>query len=153
MTTRTTTVNTTGRITRNSLNAGHSTDIAFGRRNTLRPNRPSNRNNSDRTASDNHGNGGDPGDDDHGNGDENPGEPDDDEPPNEDGPGDPSDDPDDSDDEVQHNLANAISALAKNVKHQGDGSRSKVREPDPFDRTDPAKLQTFLVQLQLSFRD
>jgi len=153
MTTRTTTVNTTGRITRNSLNAGHSTDIAFGRRNTLRPDRPSNRNNSDRTASDNHGNGGDPGDDDHGNGDENPGEPDDDEPPNEDGPGDPSDDPDDSDDEVQHNLANAISALAKNVKHQGDGSRSKVREPDPFDGTDPAKLRTFLVQLQLSFRD
>ena len=39
------------------------------------------------------------------------------------------------------------------MKHQGDGSRSKVREPDPFYGTDPAKLRTFLVQLQLSFRD
>src|SRR6202050_2012508 len=121
MTTRTTTVNTTGRITRNSLNAGHSTDIAFRRRNTLRPDRPSNRNNSDHTASDNHGNGGDPGDDDHGNGDDIPGGPDDDKPPNEDGPNDPSDDPDDFNDDVQHNLADAIAALVKNVKHQGDG--------------------------------
>ena len=121
MTTRTTTLNTTGCVTRNSINAGHSTDIAFGRCNTIRPNQPSNRNNSDHTASDNHGNGGDPGDDDPGNG-----EPDDDEPPNKDDPGDQSNNPDDSDDDVQHNLANAISALAKNVKHQGDGSRLKV---------------------------
>src|SRR6202162_4930649 len=153
MTTRTTTLNTTGHITRNSVNAGHSTDIAFRRCNTVCPESPSNRNNSDRTASDNHGREGDPGDDDHGNGDENPGEPDDDEPPNKDGPGDPSNDPNDSDDDVQHNLAGAIAALAKNVKHQGDGSRSKVQEPDPFDGTDPTKLRTFLVQLQLSFND
>jgi hypothetical protein len=79
--------------------------------------------------------------------------PDDNEPPNEDGPDDLSDDPDHSDDDAQHNLADAIAALAKNVKHQGDGSRTKVREPDPFDGTDPTKLRTFLVQLQLSFRD
>ena len=126
MTTRTTTVNTTGCITRNSINAGHSTDIAFGRRNTIRPKRPSNQNNSDCTASDNHGNGGDPGYDDHGNRDDILGEPDDDKPPNEDGPGDPSDNPNDSNDDVQHNLADAIATLAKNVKHQGDGSCSKV---------------------------
>ena len=46
-----------------------------------------------------------------------------------------------------------ISALARNVQHQGDGSRSKVREPDPFDGTDTTKLRTFLVQLQLNFND
>jgi hypothetical protein len=39
------------------------------------------------------------------------------------------------------------------VQHQGDGSRSKVREPDPFDSTDTTKLRTFLVQLQLNFND
>ena len=54
---------------------------------------------------------------------------------------------------MENNLADAIAALARNVWHQGDGPRSKVREPDPFDGTDPAKLQTFLVQLQLSFND
>src|SRR5882762_11642120 len=70
--------------------------------------------------------------------------------PNDDGP---SKNPDNSDNDVQHNLADAIAALAKNVQHQGDGSCSKVREPDPFDGTDPTKLHTFLVQLQLSFND
>src|ERR1700719_1440680 len=60
----------------------------------------------------------------------------------------------DSDDEnAGNNLATAISALARNVRTQGDGSRAKVREPDPFDGTDPTKLRTFLVQLQLSFSD
>jgi hypothetical protein len=39
------------------------------------------------------------------------------------------------------------------VQHQGDGSRSKVREPDPFNGTNPTKLQTFLIQLQLSFNN
>src|ERR1700722_12312309 len=52
-----------------------------------------------------------------------------------------------------NNLATAIAALARNVRTKGDGSRAKVREPDPFDGTDPTKLQTFLVQLQLSFSD
>src|ERR1700722_5909336 len=52
-----------------------------------------------------------------------------------------------------NNLATAISALATNVRTQGDGSGAKVREPDPFGGTAPTKLQTFLVQLQLSFSD
>ena len=60
----------------------------------------------------------------------------------------------DSDDEnVGNNLATAILVLARNVRTQGDGSRAKVREPNPFDGTDPTKLQTFPVQLQLSFSD
>ena len=54
---------------------------------------------------------------------------------------------------MHNNLADAIAALARNVKSQGDGPRSKVREPNPFDGTDPTKLRTFLVQLQLSFND
>src|SRR3984957_12243745 len=50
----------------------------------------------------------------------------------------------DSDDEnAGNNLATAISALARNVRTQGDGSQAKVREPDPFDGTDPTKLRTF----------
>src|ERR1700723_858217 len=60
----------------------------------------------------------------------------------------------DSDDEnTGNNLATAISALARNVRTQGDSSRAKVRELNPFDGTDPTKLRTFLVQLQLSFSD
>jgi hypothetical protein len=39
------------------------------------------------------------------------------------------------------------------VQRQGDGPCLKVQEPDPFDGTDPAKLRTFLIQLQLSFND
>ena len=54
---------------------------------------------------------------------------------------------------MENNLADAIAALARNVRHQGDGPCSKVREPDPFNGTDPAKLQTSLVQIQLSFND
>ena len=54
--------------------------------------------------------------------------------PNDDGP---SKNPDNSDNDVQHNLADAVAALARNVQHQGDGLCSKVREPDPFDGTDP----------------
>ena len=63
---------------------------------------------------------------------------------NDDGPGDfvdPSEDSDHPDEEdVQHNLADAIAALARNVQHQGDGSHSKVQEPEPFDSTDTTKL-------------
>jgi hypothetical protein len=139
------------RTTRNSQNAGFIPDFVFGRCTTTRPATAPNRNNSDRTATDN-GDGDNPDDDDgDGSGQEGdlPGGPDDDPPDNE-GPG---DQPDDSDSDVQHNLADAITTLARNVHHQGDGSRSKVREPDPFDGTDPTKLCTFLVQLQLSFND
>jgi len=57
----------------------------------------------------------------------------------------------DSDDEnAGNNLATAISALARNVRTQGDGSWAKVREPNPFDGTHPTKLRTFLIQLQWS---
>src|ERR1700723_3210385 len=60
----------------------------------------------------------------------------------------------DSDDEnAGNNLATAILALARNVRTQGDSSRAKVQEPDPFDGTDPTKLRTFLIQLQLNFSD
>ena len=140
--------------TRNSSNAGNNNEVAFGRRITSRT--TSNRHHSDRTATDNLGGEDNPDDNDHGNGSgpegDPHGEPDDD-PPDDDGPGDQPDDPDDPDDDVQNNLADAISVLARSVQHQGDGSRSKVREPDPFDGTDPTKLRTFLVQLQLSFND
>src|ERR1700723_4525594 len=47
----------------------------------------------------------------------------------------------DSDDEnAGNNLATTILALARNVWTQGDGSQAKVREPNPFDGTDPTKL-------------
>src|SRR6202047_3156281 len=161
MTTRTTTICTTGRTTRNSANAGLSPGVIFGRRITSRPAPNPAHNSDDRTASDNHlVPGGDdyPDDEDCGDEDEpedgHPGEPDDD-PPSDDGPGDhPDRDSElDNDGEVEHNLAHAISTLAKNVKCQEDGSRSKVQEPDPFDGSNPTKLRTFLVQLQLSFND
>ena len=73
--------------------------------------------------------------------------------PGDEGPGDePLERQADSDDEnAGNNLTTAISVLARNVRTQGDGSRAKVWEPNPFDGTDPTKLQTFLVQLQLSF--
>jgi len=61
--------------------------------------------------------------------------------------------PDDSEHGIQNNLADTIAALARNVQHQGDGSQAKVRDPDPFDGTDPAKLLTFIVQQQLSFNN
>src|SRR6202035_519685 len=60
----------------------------------------------------------------------------------------------DSDDEnAGNNLAPTILVLARNVRTQGDSFRAKVREPDPFEGTDPTKLRTFLIQLQLSFSD
>src|ERR1700676_2162779 len=147
MTTRTT------RTTRNSTNAGTNPEVAFGRH--ITPRATSNRHNSNRPATNNPGGGDNPDGDDHGNDDgpedDLPRDPDND-PPDDDLPDD--DNPDEQpDDDVQNNLADAIAALARNVRHRGDGSRSKVREPDPFDGTDPTKLRTFLVQLQLSFND
>ena len=48
---------------------------------------------------------------------------------NDDGPRDPFDPSENSDhpdeENVQHNLADAIAMLARNVQHQGDGSHSK----------------------------
>src|ERR1700733_11209985 len=146
-TTQTTTTSMTGRTTRNSRNAGATPGIAFGTHIPHRPApKPRKKCNSDKTASDDqtdHLNGV-PGDDDFGDdgsGDGNPEDPDD-EPPD-----------DDDDQDMQYNLADAIAALARNVQRQGDGPRSKVHEPDPFDGSDSAKLRTFLVQLRLSFND
>ena len=146
------------RNTRNSRNAGTNPGIAFGTHIPPRSTPKNNKRNSDRTADDDlQGSlNGVPGDDGFGDGDDlygddnpnNPNDPDDN-PDNEGSDG----NPDDSEHGIQNNLADAIAALARNVQRQGDGPRSKVREPDPFDGTDPAKLRTFLVQLRLSFND
>ena len=63
------------------------------------------------------------------------------------------DNPDDSEHGIQNNLADAITMLASNVQHQGGDSCLKVRNPDPFNGMDLAKLCMFLIQLQLSFND
>ena len=67
-------------------------------------------------------------------------------------PPNPDDNDDDSDNDVQGNLADAIKALAQSVSKLKE-DRSKVREPDCFDGSDPKKLQTFLVQCRLNFED
>src|ERR1700676_317361 len=141
---------TTGRTTVNSRNAGDTPGIAFGRHIPHNSELTPTRNTSERSATECRRAGSNPGDGDGGDepGGGNPGEPDDN-PPHDDHP----DQPDNPEDDLHNNLADAIAALARNVKSQGGGPRSKVREPDPFDRTDPTKLRTFLVQLQLSFND
>ena len=127
-------MNTTSHTTQNSRNAGTSPGIAFGRH--ILTTIPVVVRNS-HTASDSASN------------DQNPpgdGEPEDGGPSrpsgdlsdngNEDGPGDPFDPSKESDysdeENVQHNLADVIAALATNVQHQGDGSCLKVQEPNPF---------------------
>jgi hypothetical protein len=110
--------------TRNSRNARSTPGIAFG---AHIPARATLKHNSDRTADDDlqgsiNGAPGDDGSDDNdgaGNGDP------DDEPDNE-GPDDPQDDPDNSEHGMENNLADAIAALARNVRHQGDSPHSKV---------------------------
>jgi len=157
MTTRT----ITGRSTRNSRNAGSVPGIAFGRTIPPRvstprrlPSVPPSESRFEELGSENgDGNHGDEDEELGGDfGDGNPDGPGND-PPDDNGPGDHHDDEDPYDDGNQPNLTDAIAAPARNVGSQRESSRTKVREPDPFDRTDPAKLQTFLVQLQLSFND
>ena len=46
-------------------------------------------------------------------------------------------------------MANAINDLVKSNLP----SRVKIREPDPFDSSDPKKLHTFLLQCKLNFQD
>jgi hypothetical protein len=89
--------------------------------------------------------------------------PDDQDPPNPDQNGNNDDPPDlpdpdldeeedEQDDAEQPNLARALNRMTdtfRGIKSQ----QSKVREPDPFDGTDSHKLQTWLVQCQLNFRD
>ncbi|KIO00537.1 hypothetical protein M404DRAFT_152594 [Pisolithus tinctorius Marx 270] len=106
---------------------------------------------------------GDPSNDGPGNDDDNP--PEDDDPsndPDDNGPSDndPEDDLDfpDPDTEptitVLDNLASAIKLLAHNARTTPESSsRTKLREPDTFDGTDPKKLCTFFIQCELNFQD
>ena len=56
---------------------------------------------------------------------------------------------------VFSNLTGAINELAHNAQRNSESSssRTRVREPDTFDGTDPKKLCTFLVQCELNFQD
>lgn len=74
-------------------------------------------------------------------------------PPNPAGPPQPAPSP------SQHNkeLANAIALLTQtlqqpSVPKSSSHERNNVREPDPFDGTDPTKLRTFFAQLELVFK-
>ena len=165
MTTRTTTLtthSTTGRDTRNSRNAGTNPGIAFGTHIPRRTTPKTKKGKSGKTPSSLNGipgdddfgdNGSEDGDPDNPDNHDDPGDDGSDDPNNPDNPDDGDENPNDSDDDVALNLAHAVAALARNVQNQGDGSRSKVRDPDTFDGTDPAKLRPFLVQLQLSFNN
>ena len=110
---------TVTRNTRNSRNARSIPCIAFG---AHIPPHATPKHNSDRTADDDpqgsiNGTPRDDGPDDNngaGNGDP------DDEPDNE-GPNDPQDNSDDPEHGMENNLADTIAALARNVRHQGDG--------------------------------
>src|SRR3984957_9592614 len=157
MTTRT----ITGRSTRNSRNARSVPGIAFGRTIPPRASTPCQLPSVPPSESQFEELGSEHGDGNHGDehlgqgGDFGDGIPDGpgNDPPDDNGPGDHHDDEDPYDDGNQPNLADAIAALARNIGSQRESSRTKVRQPDPFDGTDPAKLRTFLVQLQLSFND
>jgi hypothetical protein len=68
-------------------------------------------------------------------------------------PGDdePSEPRDSDDDENPPNLAAAIALLAKSVRRPSE-EKTKVREPDTFDGSDPKKLEDFRVQCEVNFR-
>ncbi|KAG6326189.1 hypothetical protein ID866_12900, partial [Astraeus odoratus] len=56
--------------------------------------------------------------------------------------------------QVFESLTHAIDSLAHASQKSGSSSsRTKVREPNTFDGTDPKKLRTFLVQCKLNFQD
>src|SRR5882724_12033460 len=46
-----------------------------------------------------------------------------------------------------------ITAINKLVQSCTSTSKPKLWEPDPFDRSDPKKLHTFIFQCKLNFRD
>ncbi|KIK15996.1 hypothetical protein PISMIDRAFT_16095 [Pisolithus microcarpus 441] len=51
-------------------------------------------------------------------------------------------------------LTRAIHTLARSSQCSGDSApKTKVREPDTFDGSDPKKLREFLVQCELNFQD
>src|ERR1700723_877875 len=140
MTTRT----ITGRSTRNSRNARSVPGIAFGRTIPPRVSTPRRLPSVPLSESQFEELGSEHGDGNHGDedaeqggdfGDGNPDGPSND-PPDDNGPGDHHDDEDPYDDGNQPNLADAIAALARNVRSQRDSSQTKVREPNPFDGTD-----------------
>jgi hypothetical protein len=58
----------------------------------------------------------------------------------------------DNDDDNAPNLAEAITYLADKLDKPSE-SKTKSRDPDTFDGSDPRKLRTFLTQCELSFRD
>jgi len=62
-------------------------------------------------------------------------------------------DPDEAGLVIFNNLSIAINRLARSSCSSKFSSRTKVREPDTFDRTNPKKLHTFLVQCELNFQD
>src|SRR5882724_5547317 len=63
-------------------------------------------------------------------------------------------DPADNDTPVTNSQANATAiaeAIGKVLKT--NNSKPKLREPDPFDGSDPRKLRTFILQCKLNFQD
>src|SRR5882724_7041023 len=63
-------------------------------------------------------------------------------------------DPADDDTPVINSQADATAiaeAISKVLKT--NNSKPKLREPDPFDGSDPRKLRTFILQCKLNFRD
>src|ERR1700726_3423095 len=54
--------------------------------------------------------------------------------------------------DVPPNLVDAINALAESAKDKGP-VWAQVREPEPFDGSNPCKLRSFLVQCELNFWD
>ena len=102
----------------------------------------------------------------------NPGSDPDDDPGNDPGgnPGDPAgDNPDDDENPFRDDpseeepiepilaLAHAIDTLTRDVRRvrrdDETSGRTKLREPDQFDGTDPKKLRAFLIQCELNFQD
>jgi hypothetical protein len=84
-------------------------------------------------------------------------EPDGERPPSPPGPSEPEDFNDDDEDDDAPNLARAITLMTKELKRRDQSSnrpsRTKSKEPDTFDGTDPRKLNSFILQCNLYFRN
>ncbi|KAG6326542.1 hypothetical protein ID866_12547, partial [Astraeus odoratus] len=82
-------------------------------------------------------------------------DPDPDDPDDDDGGDDDTPDPDAEDNPLLA-LTNTITRLSNATRRRPKDSgaaRTKVREPDTFDSTDPKKLREFLIQCELNFHD
>ena len=159
MTTRT----ITGRSTRNSRNARSVPGIAFGRTVPPRASTPcwlpsvplseswfeelGSKHGDGNQGGEHVGQGGDFGDG-------NPNGPGNN-PPDDDGPGDHQDNEDPYDDVNQPNLADAIAALARNIRSQGNGSQGPRTWPVQWNGSDktPNIFSSTSAQLQQSFVD